>query len=59
MKRMVETIPFLRLRDLEVLKDVKFEDKAVCWDSSGRKAGSHAVADYSGQYFIFSEELNV
>lgn len=33
MQRMVETIPFLRLRDLEVFKDVKFEDKAVCWDA--------------------------
>ena len=37
MQRMVETIPFLRLKDLEVLKDVKFEDKAVYWDSPDGK----------------------
>jgi len=37
MQRMVETIPFLRLRDMEVFKNVKFEDKAVCWDSPDGK----------------------
>ena len=32
MQRMVETLPYIRLRDPSVFKLVKFEDKAVFWD---------------------------
>jgi hypothetical protein len=32
MQRMVETIPYFRLRQLDAFKAVKFEDKAVYWD---------------------------
>ena len=37
MKRMVETIPYMRLRDPVAWKSVKFEDKAVYWDSPDGK----------------------
>ena len=33
MQRMVETLPYLRLKNLEVFKSVRYEDKAVYWDS--------------------------
>lgn len=32
MQRMVETLPYLRLKNQETFKSVKFEDKAVYWD---------------------------
>lgn len=32
MKRMVETIPYMRLSNLDVFRAVRFEDKAVYWD---------------------------
>lgn len=32
MNRMVETLPYRRLSDPEVFRNVKFEDKAVYWD---------------------------
>lgn len=31
MKRMVETLPYMRLRDSDTWESVKFEDKAVYW----------------------------
>lgn len=31
MQRMVETIPYYRLSDLDTFKSVRFEDKAVYW----------------------------
>lgn len=37
MRRMVETFPYLRLKDLTVFQPVKFEDKAVYWDSPDEK----------------------
>ncbi|MEA4925966.1 MAG: DUF2442 domain-containing protein [Syntrophomonadaceae bacterium] len=37
MRRMVETLPYLRLKDPEVFKSVKFEDKAVYWDPPDEK----------------------
>jgi hypothetical protein len=37
MKRMVETLPYRRLIDTEVFRNVKFEDKAVYWDPPDSK----------------------
>lgn len=37
MQRMVETLPYNRLRNLEVFKAVRFEDKAVYWDPPDEK----------------------
>lgn len=33
MQRLVTTMPYHRLSDPELFRDVKFEDKAVCWDT--------------------------
>ena len=37
MQRMVETLPYRRLRDIETFKSVRFEDKAVYWDAPDGK----------------------
>ncbi|WP_312613534.1 DUF2442 domain-containing protein [Oscillibacter sp.] len=37
MQRMVETLPYLRLRNEEVFRAVRFEDKAVYWDPPDEK----------------------
>lgn len=37
MRRMVETFPYLRLKDPKVFQSVKFEDKAVYWDPPDEK----------------------
>jgi hypothetical protein len=33
MKNLVVTMPYSRLRDPECFKNVRFEEKAVCWDT--------------------------
>ncbi len=37
MQYMVETLPYLRLKNLEAFKSVLFEDKAVYWDPPDEK----------------------
>ncbi len=37
MQRMVETLPYLRLKDTAVFQSVRFEDKAVYWDPPDEK----------------------
>lgn len=37
MRRMVETLPYLRLKNPEIFKSVKFEDKAIYWDPPDEK----------------------
>lgn len=37
MQRMVETLPYHRLKDTDTFRSVRFEDKAVYWDSPDGK----------------------
>ncbi|MGB8452816.1 MAG: DUF2442 domain-containing protein [Anaerocolumna sp.] len=39
MERMVETIPYWSLSDLECFKRVRIEDKAICWDTDKPQTG--------------------
>lgn len=34
MQRLIKTIPYSSLKDLNRFKEVKLEDKAICWNSS-------------------------
>ncbi len=37
MQRMVETLPYRRLQDMEIFRAVRFEDKAVFWEPPDEK----------------------
>lgn len=37
MKRLIKTIPYQVLQDLERFKNIKIEDKAICWQDYDKK----------------------
>lgn len=37
MQKQIKTLPFLRLNDMESFMSVKFDDKSIYWEDSGRK----------------------